>query len=99
MMNRRDFLAKGSTAAGAGLVLAAPSILKAADGNIVTSPIAMQRELIDFWGPVYAKKPIDLPAANIVLDIYGRRHKELIKAFKSCILLDKSVFCKIIKNI
>ena len=33
MMNRRDFLAKGSTAAGAGLVLAAPSILKAADGN------------------------------------------------------------------
>ncbi|HCL96167.1 MAG TPA: gfo/Idh/MocA family oxidoreductase, partial [Verrucomicrobiales bacterium] len=32
-MNRRDFLAKGSTAAGAGLVLAAPSILKAADGN------------------------------------------------------------------
>ena len=32
-MNRRDFLAKGSTVAGAGLVLGAPSLLKAADGN------------------------------------------------------------------
>ncbi|MFK7911008.1 MAG: Gfo/Idh/MocA family oxidoreductase [Akkermansiaceae bacterium] len=32
-MNRRDFLSKGSTIAGAGLVLGAPSILKAADGN------------------------------------------------------------------
>ena len=73
--------------------------IKSADGNIVSSPIAMQRELIDFWGPVYAKKPIDLPAANTLLDIYGRRHKDLIKSFKRCVLPDKTVFCKIIKKV
>ncbi|MBT8045376.1 MAG: Gfo/Idh/MocA family oxidoreductase [Verrucomicrobiae bacterium] len=32
-MNRREFLSKSGTVAGAGMVLGAPSILKAADGN------------------------------------------------------------------
>ena len=62
--------------------------IKPADGSIVSSAPAIQQELISHWGLIYQKKPIDIGAANTVLDIYSRRHKPLIKGFTKCVLPD-----------
>ena len=59
--------------------------IKTSDGSVVSCPKLMQQELINHWGPVYEKKQIDLVAAKSLLEIYGRRHKDMIKDFRKCV--------------
>jgi len=73
--------------------------IKTLDGTVVSCPKLVQTELINHWKPIYEKKPIDLHAANTLLEIYGRRHNALIKDFRSCTLPSREVFGSIIKRV
>jgi hypothetical protein len=73
--------------------------IKTADGSIVSCPKLVQKELAEHWGPIYEKKPIDLTAANTLLGLYSRKHKELIRSFRNCTLPDREVYTEIIKRV
>ena len=73
--------------------------IKTADGSIVSSPKLVQKELAEHWAPVYAAKPIDTNAANTLLGVYFRKHRVLIRNFRSCTLPTNDEFKQIISRV
>ena len=67
--------------------------------SIVSSPQAVQQALATHWSPIYGKKQCDSNNAKILIDIYGRRHRELISGFGVCSLPGKGNYIRIIKKV
>ena len=67
--------------------------------TVVSSPPAVQQALASHWSPIYEKKHCDINAAKKLINIYGKRHTELIQGFLDCSLPDKDNYIKIIKKV
>ena len=67
--------------------------------TVASSPAAVQQALASHWSPIYAAKPCNTAAANILMRVYGNRHTELINGFGACVLPDKDNYIHLIKKV